>query len=196
MTYWTFMLASLQCPDSWKTRAFENKTSPPENGVDFNTFCLCSCVMSVFSSLCVWPGCSPSVPAALSPQVAPSATESCFARQHNVSDNNNQCFSGANGHLPSQLAAQRPGAIDNQPLVNTDPMKARTCVCVCACDCCSIYFVYEQYKVNWIACVVCVEVQSEADCPAQTVQLIYNIYSRKNISNTGLIWSWLHLSLM
>ncbi|XP_051254025.1 ubiquitin carboxyl-terminal hydrolase 32 isoform X1 [Dicentrarchus labrax] len=64
--------------------------------------------------------------AALSPQVAPSATESCFARQHNVSDNNNQCFSGANGHLPSQLAAQRPGAIDNQPLVNTDPMKAPT----------------------------------------------------------------------
>uniref|UniRef100_A0A3Q1G5Z8 Ubiquitin carboxyl-terminal hydrolase 32 n=1 Tax=Acanthochromis polyacanthus TaxID=80966 RepID=A0A3Q1G5Z8_9TELE len=56
----------------------------------------------------------------------PSATESCFARQHNVSDNNNQCFSGANGHLPSQLAAQRPGAIDNQPLVNTDPMKAPT----------------------------------------------------------------------
>ncbi|CAK6970338.1 ubiquitin carboxyl-terminal hydrolase 32 isoform X3 [Scomber scombrus] len=65
--------------------------------------------------------------AALSPQVAPSATESCFARQHNVSDNNNQCFSGANGHLPSQLAAQRPGAIDNQALVNTDPMKARIC---------------------------------------------------------------------
>uniref|UniRef100_A0AAQ5XRJ4 Ubiquitin carboxyl-terminal hydrolase 32 n=1 Tax=Amphiprion ocellaris TaxID=80972 RepID=A0AAQ5XRJ4_AMPOC len=52
--------------------------------------------------------------------------QSCFARQHNVSDNNNQCFSGANGHLPSQLAAQRPGAIDNQPLVNTDPMKAPT----------------------------------------------------------------------
>ncbi|KAK5929798.1 hypothetical protein CgunFtcFv8_011000 [Champsocephalus gunnari] len=63
---------------------------------------------------------------ALSPQVTPSATESCFARQHNVSDNNNQCFSGANGHLPSQLIAQRPGAIDNQPLVNTDPMKAPT----------------------------------------------------------------------
>uniref|UniRef100_A0A671VMQ8 Ubiquitin carboxyl-terminal hydrolase 32 n=1 Tax=Sparus aurata TaxID=8175 RepID=A0A671VMQ8_SPAAU len=52
--------------------------------------------------------------------------KSCFARQHNVSDNNNQCFSGANGHLPSQLAAQRPGAIDNQSLVNTDPMKAPT----------------------------------------------------------------------
>uniref|UniRef100_A0AAZ3S2P7 ubiquitinyl hydrolase 1 n=1 Tax=Oncorhynchus tshawytscha TaxID=74940 RepID=A0AAZ3S2P7_ONCTS len=58
-----------------------------------------------------------------------TATEICFARQHNVSDNN-QCFSGANGHIPSlsqsQLAAQRPGAIDNQPLVNTDPMKAPT----------------------------------------------------------------------
>jgi len=75
----------------------------------------------------------PCVPAALSPQVTPSATESCFARQHNVSDNNNQCFSGANGHLPSQLIAQRPGAIDNQPLVNTDPMKARMCVCLCGC---------------------------------------------------------------
>ncbi|KAM4627448.1 ubiquitin carboxyl-terminal hydrolase 32 isoform 2-T2 [Polymixia lowei] len=63
---------------------------------------------------------------ALSPQVVPSAAESCFARQHNVSDNNNQCFSGANGHLSSQLSVQRPGAIDNQPLVNTDPMKAPT----------------------------------------------------------------------
>ncbi|XP_028319890.1 ubiquitin carboxyl-terminal hydrolase 32 isoform X2 [Gouania willdenowi] len=61
----------------------------------------------------------------LSPQVFSSATESCFARQHNVSDNS-QCFSGVNGHLPSQLAAQRPGAIDNQPLVNNDPMKAPT----------------------------------------------------------------------
>lgn len=67
----------------------------------------------------------PPVPAALSPQVAPSSTESCFARQHNISDNNNQCFSGANGHIASQLAAQRPGAIDNQSLVNTDPMKAK-----------------------------------------------------------------------
>lgn len=67
----------------------------------------------------------PPAPAALSPQVAPSSTESCFARQHNISENNNQCFSGANGHLPSQLAAQRPGAIDNQSLVNTDPTKAK-----------------------------------------------------------------------
>ncbi|XP_038818079.1 ubiquitin carboxyl-terminal hydrolase 32-like [Salvelinus namaycush] len=65
----------------------------------------------------------------VTPQAGPSATDICFARQHNVSDNN-QCFSGANGHIPSlsqsHLAPQRPGAIDNQPLVNTDPMKAPT----------------------------------------------------------------------
>ncbi|XP_045069861.1 ubiquitin carboxyl-terminal hydrolase 32-like isoform X1 [Coregonus clupeaformis] len=68
----------------------------------------------------------------VNPHAGPSATEICFARQH-VSDNN-QCFSRVNGHIPSvsqsqsqsQLAAQRPGAIDNQPLVNTDPMKAPT----------------------------------------------------------------------
>ncbi|XP_043975508.1 ubiquitin carboxyl-terminal hydrolase 32 [Gambusia affinis] len=63
---------------------------------------------------------------ALSPQLAPSAAESCFARQHNISENNNQCFSGANGHLPSQLTAQRPGAIDNQSLVTTNPLQAPT----------------------------------------------------------------------
>ncbi|XP_038160527.1 ubiquitin carboxyl-terminal hydrolase 32 isoform X5 [Cyprinodon tularosa] len=63
---------------------------------------------------------------ALSPQLAPSAAESCFARQHNLSENNNQCFSAANGHLPSQLTAQRPGAIDNQSLVTTEPIKAPT----------------------------------------------------------------------
>ncbi|KAM9441851.1 ubiquitin carboxyl-terminal hydrolase 32 isoform 2-T6 [Salvelinus alpinus] len=65
----------------------------------------------------------------VTPQAGPSATDICFARQHNMSDNN-QCFSGTNGHIPSlsqsHLAAQRPGAIDNQPLVNTDPMKAPT----------------------------------------------------------------------
>ncbi|XP_070983191.1 ubiquitin carboxyl-terminal hydrolase 32-like [Oncorhynchus clarkii lewisi] len=63
----------------------------------------------------------------VTPQAGPSATETSFARQHHVSDNN-QCFSGDNGHIPSlsqsHLAAQRPGAIDNTPLVNTDPMKA------------------------------------------------------------------------
>uniref|UniRef100_A0AAZ3RVU9 ubiquitinyl hydrolase 1 n=1 Tax=Oncorhynchus tshawytscha TaxID=74940 RepID=A0AAZ3RVU9_ONCTS len=63
----------------------------------------------------------------VTPRPAPQPQKICFARQHNVSDNN-QCFSGANGHIPSlsqsQLATPRPGAIDNQPLVNTDPMKA------------------------------------------------------------------------
>ncbi|XP_051966292.1 ubiquitin carboxyl-terminal hydrolase 32-like isoform X2 [Xyrauchen texanus] len=62
----------------------------------------------------------------LTPHISSSATDVCFARQHNVSDNNNQCFSSANGHLPSSMAAQRPGAIDNQPLVTTEPMKAPT----------------------------------------------------------------------
>lgn len=59
----------------------------------------------------------------LTPHISSSATDVCFARQHNVSDNNNQCFSSANGHLPNSLVAQRPGAIDNQPLVTTEPMK-------------------------------------------------------------------------
>ncbi|XP_057207098.1 ubiquitin carboxyl-terminal hydrolase 32 isoform X2 [Triplophysa rosa] len=62
----------------------------------------------------------------LTPHISSSATDVCFARQHNVSDNNNQCFSSANGHLPNCTAAQRPGAIDNQPLVTTEPMKAPT----------------------------------------------------------------------
>ncbi|KAM8854577.1 ubiquitin carboxyl-terminal hydrolase 32 isoform 2-T2 [Synchiropus picturatus] len=56
----------------------------------------------------------------------PSATESCFARPHATAENNNQCFSAPNGHLPSQQIAQRPGAIDNQTLVTTDPVKAPT----------------------------------------------------------------------
>uniref|UniRef100_A0A8B9JPI4 Ubiquitin carboxyl-terminal hydrolase 32 n=1 Tax=Astyanax mexicanus TaxID=7994 RepID=A0A8B9JPI4_ASTMX len=60
------------------------------------------------------------------PHVSSSATDICFARQHNVLDNNNQCFSSANGHLPNHLVAQRPGAIDNQPLVTTEPVKAPT----------------------------------------------------------------------
>ncbi|KAJ8403888.1 hypothetical protein AAFF_G00347560 [Aldrovandia affinis] len=57
-----------------------------------------------------------------------TATDLCFPRlhNHNVSDNNNQCSSGANGNTLPLLAAQRPGAIDNQPLVNPEPMKAPT----------------------------------------------------------------------
>uniref|UniRef100_A0A673LCE2 Ubiquitin carboxyl-terminal hydrolase 32 n=1 Tax=Sinocyclocheilus rhinocerous TaxID=307959 RepID=A0A673LCE2_9TELE len=59
----------------------------------------------------------------LTPHASSSATDVCFARQHNISDNNNQCFSSTNGHLPNSMATQRPGAIDNQPLVTTEPMK-------------------------------------------------------------------------
>ncbi|XP_036392639.1 ubiquitin carboxyl-terminal hydrolase 32-like isoform X4 [Megalops cyprinoides] len=57
-----------------------------------------------------------------------AATDTCFPRphNHNVSDNNNQCFSGANGNALPHLAPQRPGAIDNQPLVTPEPMKAPT----------------------------------------------------------------------
>ncbi|XP_016852445.2 ubiquitin carboxyl-terminal hydrolase 32 isoform X1 [Anolis carolinensis] len=53
-------------------------------------------------------------------------TEMCFARQLNSSDNNNQCLLGSNGNVLLQLSPQRPGAIDNQPLVTQDPMKAPT----------------------------------------------------------------------
>lgn len=60
----------------------------------------------------------------LNPGIPSSASESCFARQHHASDNP-QCFSAPNGHLPP-LSTQRPGAIDNQPLVNMDPIKAPT----------------------------------------------------------------------
>lgn len=106
-------------------------------------------------------------PAVLSPQVTPSATESCFARQHTVvSDNNNQCFSAANGHLPSQLAAQRPGAIDNQSLVTTDPIKARPaclCVkgvaCVFGCFLCSLVL-FRSVELH----IVCVAVHYETGC--------------------------------
>ncbi|NWS66929.1 UBP32 hydrolase, partial [Crotophaga sulcirostris] len=48
----------------------------------------------------------------------------CFARQHNTSDNNNQCFFGTNGNTLLQLNPQKPGAIDNQPLVTQEPVKA------------------------------------------------------------------------
>ncbi|XP_011247293.1 ubiquitin carboxyl-terminal hydrolase 32 isoform X4 [Mus musculus] len=48
----------------------------------------------------------------------------CFARQHNTSDNNNQCLLGANGNILLHLNPQKPGAIDNQPLVTQEPVKA------------------------------------------------------------------------
>uniref|UniRef100_A0A2K6SGK9 Ubiquitin carboxyl-terminal hydrolase 32 n=1 Tax=Saimiri boliviensis boliviensis TaxID=39432 RepID=A0A2K6SGK9_SAIBB len=48
----------------------------------------------------------------------------CFARQHNTSDNNNQCLLGANGNILLHFNPQKPGAIDNQPLVTQEPVKA------------------------------------------------------------------------
>ncbi|NXS08325.1 UBP32 hydrolase, partial [Neodrepanis coruscans] len=51
-------------------------------------------------------------------------TDVSFARQHNTSDNNNQCFLGTNGSSLLQLNPQKPGAIDNQPLVTQEPVKA------------------------------------------------------------------------
>lgn len=47
----------------------------------------------------------------------------CFARQHNILDSNNQCFLGANGNILLHLNPQKPGAIDNQPLVTQEPVK-------------------------------------------------------------------------
>ncbi|KAK1157595.1 ubiquitin carboxyl-terminal hydrolase 32-like [Acipenser oxyrinchus oxyrinchus] len=55
-----------------------------------------------------------------------AAGDVCFARQPNSSDNNNQCFLGANGNVLSQLSPQKPGAIDNQPLVTQEVAKAPT----------------------------------------------------------------------
>ncbi|NXI39231.1 UBP32 hydrolase, partial [Galbula dea] len=51
-------------------------------------------------------------------------TDVSFARLHNTSDNNNQCFLGTNGSNLLQLNPQKPGAIDNQPLVTQEPVKA------------------------------------------------------------------------
>ncbi|KAJ6653692.1 hypothetical protein lerEdw1_008818 [Lerista edwardsae] len=52
------------------------------------------------------------------------STDMCFPRQLNSSDNNNQCLLSSNGNILLQLNPQRPGAIDNQPLVTQDPVKA------------------------------------------------------------------------
>ncbi|XP_066492032.1 ubiquitin carboxyl-terminal hydrolase 32 isoform X3 [Tiliqua scincoides] len=52
------------------------------------------------------------------------SSDMCFPRQLNSSDNNNQCLLGSNGNILLQLNPQRPGAIDNQPLVTQDPVKA------------------------------------------------------------------------
>ncbi|XP_018424043.1 PREDICTED: ubiquitin carboxyl-terminal hydrolase 32 [Nanorana parkeri] len=52
-----------------------------------------------------------------------AGADMCFARQHNTSDNNNQGMIGANGCILSQLNPQKPGAIDNQPLVMQENVK-------------------------------------------------------------------------
>ncbi|KAM4701032.1 ubiquitin carboxyl-terminal hydrolase 32 [Discoglossus pictus] len=52
-----------------------------------------------------------------------SGADMCFARQHNTSDNNNQCMLGTNGSILLQLNPQKPGAIDNQPLVTQETVK-------------------------------------------------------------------------
>lgn len=54
---------------------------------------------------------------------ATPGADMCFARQHNTSDNNNQCLLGANGNILLHLNPQKPGAIDNQPLVTQEPVK-------------------------------------------------------------------------
>ncbi|XP_006756226.2 PREDICTED: ubiquitin carboxyl-terminal hydrolase 32 isoform X1 [Myotis davidii] len=55
---------------------------------------------------------------------ATPGADMCFARQHNILDSNNQCFLGANGNILLHLNPQKPGAIDNQPLVTQEPVKA------------------------------------------------------------------------
>ncbi|KAE8624792.1 hypothetical protein XENTR_v10006050 [Xenopus tropicalis] len=52
-----------------------------------------------------------------------TTSDMCFARQHNTSDNNNQCMLSANGNALLQLNPQKPGAIDNQPLVTQETVK-------------------------------------------------------------------------
>ncbi|XP_041949811.1 ubiquitin carboxyl-terminal hydrolase 32-like isoform X1 [Alosa sapidissima] len=51
-----------------------------------------------------------------------TATDICFPRQTDTSDTDSQSFLGADGNV----AAQRPGAIDNQTLVTSEPLKAPT----------------------------------------------------------------------
>ncbi|XP_030648580.1 ubiquitin carboxyl-terminal hydrolase 32 [Chanos chanos] len=51
-----------------------------------------------------------------------TATDICFPRQPDTSDTDSQSFLGADG----SVTALRPGAIDNQPLVTSEPLKAPT----------------------------------------------------------------------
>ncbi|XP_063059044.1 ubiquitin carboxyl-terminal hydrolase 32-like [Engraulis encrasicolus] len=51
-----------------------------------------------------------------------TATDICFPRQADTSDTDSQSFLGADG----SATTQRPGAIDNQTLVTSEPLKAPT----------------------------------------------------------------------
>lgn len=57
----------------------------------------------------------------------------CFARQHNTSDNNNQCLLGTSGNILLHLNPQKPGAIDNQPLVTQEPVKVSNLTSLSGC---------------------------------------------------------------
>ena len=64
---------------------------------------------------------------------ATPGTDMCFARQHNTSDNNNQCLLGASGSILLHLSPQKPGAIDNQPLVTQEPVKVSDWTSLSSC---------------------------------------------------------------
>uniref|UniRef100_A0A3P8ZZ19 Ubiquitin carboxyl-terminal hydrolase 32 n=1 Tax=Esox lucius TaxID=8010 RepID=A0A3P8ZZ19_ESOLU len=51
-----------------------------------------------------------------------TAADICFTRQHDIPETDSQCFLGADG----KMAVLRPGAIDNQPLVTSEALKAPT----------------------------------------------------------------------
>lgn len=54
-----------------------------------------------------------------------TATDICFSRQTDSSEVDSQSFPGADGNV----TALRPGAIDNQPLVTSEPLKVSTEQC-------------------------------------------------------------------
>ncbi|KAJ7995851.1 hypothetical protein DPEC_G00231010 [Dallia pectoralis] len=51
-----------------------------------------------------------------------TATDICFARQHDIPETDSQSFLGTDG----KMVVVRPGAIDNQPLVKSEALKAPT----------------------------------------------------------------------
>ncbi|KAJ8280946.1 hypothetical protein GJAV_G00061360 [Gymnothorax javanicus] len=55
-----------------------------------------------------------------------SPVRDCFPRAHTLSSSNPVSLSASNGNALALLSPQRPGAIDNQPLITPEPMKAPT----------------------------------------------------------------------